>query len=418
MRLLHTSDWHLGQVFYGFERTHEHALFLEWLLATITKSQPDLLIIAGDVFDTANPPVSALRQFYGFLRDARACAPALHIVITAGNHDSGARLEAPSPILARLGVSVVGLLSRDAQGRVDLSQALIPIGHPQKKTDAALGWCVALPFLRPADLPRQPTGEHTYAQGVASVYQDALAQALACKGERDEPIIGVGHLHLHGGEVSAISERRLIVGGEEALPASVFSSAFSYVALGHLHKAQAVGRPEVRYSGSPLPLSFAEIQYRHQVVQVDFDGARLSALTPIEVPRPIQLLRVPEKHETLPAVLAALESLSLPDSQSAEQAFLEVRVALTQPEPALRQRIESALAERPVRLARIDVTYPQTRDTVHALPVHALEDMQRLCPKTVFAHAYESQYKEAVPAPLQAAFDELATHALLEERIG
>jgi exonuclease SbcD len=150
LRILHTSDWHLGHVFHGVEREYEHRIFLDWLLDTLDAEAVDALLIAGDVFDAANPPASATKLWYHFLGQAHARTPRLQIVVIGGNHDSAARLEAPRPILNELGpLHVVGGLPR-VNGDIDLDRLIVPLRDRQ---DAIAAWVLAVPFLRPADLP-------------------------------------------------------------------------------------------------------------------------------------------------------------------------------------------------------------------------------------------------------------------------
>ncbi|MBE9610867.1 exonuclease SbcCD subunit D C-terminal domain-containing protein [Chitinilyticum piscinae] len=412
MRLLHTSDWHLGQTFHSYERSAEHAHFLGWLLQQLIEQEPDVLVIAGDIFDTANPSAAAQQQFYRFISAALKQQPDINIIITAGNHDSAHRLEAPSPILRELGVTLIGTVPRNEDGLVDVRRLVIPLGN---KNSNPTGWCVALPFLRPGDLPRHPEMADHYQDGVAALYEATLQHAVALRGESQLPIIGIGHLHLVGGEVSELSERRLIVGGNEALSANIFGDAFSYVALGHLHKAQQVGHPHIRYCGSPLPMSFSEIDYTHQVVLVDFEGCAVTNIMPLIIPRSVPLLRLPKQRADINDVLAMLTSLELPEASFDEQPYLEVRVALRQPEPDLRRRIEEALTGKPVRLVRIDAQIVREHSNEQPLHAHGLNDMQQIQPLEVFRNIYETTYGTPPKETLIHAFAELASRAQHEE---
>ncbi|RZA26617.1 MAG: exonuclease subunit SbcD, partial [Lysobacteraceae bacterium] len=356
MRLLHTSDWHLGQTLHNFDRTYEHACFLEWLVETLVAENIDVLLIAGDIFDNANPSAAAHRQLYRFLQQARSRVPHLQVVVIAGNHDSPGRLEAPTPLLEAHGTIVVGNVGRTPEGGVDLERLLVPL---RGRDGAVRAWCLAVPFLRPGDVPRVVAQDATlgldpYLHGTALLYQQAfaLAQSRATAGEA---IIAMGHCHMVDGQSSQDSERRIVIGGTEALPATMFDPAVAYVALGHLHLAQRVGGHEHRrYCGSPLPLSFSEVGYQHQVLRIELDGAKAASVTPLHVPRAVQLLRVPAQPAPLEDVLAALEALELPDVPAHQQPFLEVRVLLDGPEPGLRSRVEAALGGKPVRLAKIE----------------------------------------------------------------
>lgn len=389
MRLLHTSDWHLGQTLHDHDRSVEHARFLDWLLDTLEAENTDLLLIAGDIFDTANPPASAQRQLYRFLTAARGRLPTLAIVLIAGNHDSPGRLEAPAPLFELLDTVCIGQVGRRPDGAVDPASLVVPV-----QTAAGTAWCLAVPFLRPADVPRVETSGDPYFEGIACLYDEALRTALARR-QPHEPIIALGHCHMHHGEVSEESERRIVVGGAQALPASIFGPELSYVALGHLHLAQAVGgQAHIRYSGSPLPMSFSELHYPHQVLAVTLEDTAMQEVRAIPVPRTVPLLRVPTSPRPLDEVLAALAALDLPPCDADAQPYLQVRVRLDAPDPSLRPRIEAALAGRPARLARIEVTSAATTED-HRAPMLSLDELARLDPVAVFARLYRERYASA-----------------------
>jgi exonuclease SbcD len=408
MRLLHTSDWHLGQTLHNFDRTHEHQCFLDWLLDTIVAEEADALLIAGDVFDNSNPSAASQRQLYRFLQQARVRSPQLDIVIIAGNHDSPGRLEAPGPLLEAHGTRVVGHVVRDAAGDIDLERFIVPLTG---KDGAVNAWCVAIPFLRPGDVPRV-TGEagddafDAYLAGIRLLYQQAydLARARAREGQA---ILAMGHCHMVGGDASPDSERRIVIGGTEALPASMFAPDIAYVALGHLHLAQRVGQQEhVRYSGSPLPLSFAEVGYKHQVLRIDLDGPRAAAIEPLHVPRAVDLLRVPASPAPVKQAIAELVSLDLPDLPREAWPYLEVRVLLDAPEPGLRAQVEAALEGKPVRLAKIEPTR-RVVTTAGTEPALSLDQLAQLQPDDIFRRLWQQRFGEDAPDDQLAAFTEL-----------
>lgn len=412
MRLLHTSDWHLGQTLHNFDRGYEHGRFLDWLVETLAAESIDVLLIAGDIFDNANPSAAAHRQLYRFLQQAKARVPHLQVVVIAGNHDSPGRLEAPTPLLEAHGTVVVGNVARTPDGEVDVERLLVPL----RRRDGTVGaWCLAIPFLRPGDVPRAvsddaESGLDPYLHGTTLLYRQAFALAQSRR-TGAEAIVAMGHCHMVDGQSSQDSERRIVIGGTEALPASMFDPQVAYVALGHLHLAQRVGGHEHRrYCGSPLPLSFSEVGYQHQVLRIDLDGPAVAAVTPLPVPRAVQLLRVPAQPAPLDEVLAALEALELPDAPQYEQPFLEVRVLLDGPEPGLRGRVEAALAGKPVRLAKIEPTrrHAASDPAEQAL---TLDQLARLQPDDIFRRLWTQRYGDEAPPEQLAAFAEL-THAL------
>ncbi len=213
---------------------------------------------------------------------------------------------------------------------------------------------------------------------------------------------------MNGGETSADSERRIIIGGAEALPVDIFDPAIAYAALGHLHRAQKVGGQErVRYCGSPLPMSFTEIHYPHQVVRIDLDGESIAKITSISIPHSVQLLRVPAQPAPLDEVLDALKALNRPDQPLETQPYLQARVLLNGPEPGLRARIESALDGKSVRLVKIETRYNTSADSDTASSPQSLDDLGRMQPDDIFRKLHRRKYGAEPATDLMNAFREL-----------
>ncbi|WP_409299503.1 exonuclease SbcCD subunit D C-terminal domain-containing protein [Pseudomonas sp. KCJK8993] len=388
MRLFHTSDWHLGQNLHGQERDFEHACFLEWLLRQLKHEQPDALLIAGDIFDTVNPPVKAQERLYDFIVSAHEQQPGLSIVMIAGNHDSGSRIELPAPLMRRLRAHALGRVLWLDDGQLDAGRLLLPLTDACGKVAA---WCLALPFLRPAEVTGRHLGED-YLQGIAQVHEWLIAAAE----ERRQPgqaLIAVSHAHMAGGAVSEDSERSLVIGNAEALPASLFGPQISYVALGHLHKPQKVnGEERIRYSGSPIPLSFSEIDYKHQILDIRLDGEQLLSVEPRLIPRAVNLQRLgPAPLGEILAQLGALPDIDLL-AEEQRQPWLEVRIRLDEPQPDLRQQVENALQGKAVRLVRIAAEYAGSAsgDSEDGMP--GLIELDQLSPEELFRRAWRDAY--------------------------
>ncbi|MRX10893.1 exonuclease subunit SbcD [Pseudoduganella sp. FT25W] len=405
MRLLHTSDWHLGQSLHNFERHYEHQRFLDWLLDAIVAEQADVLLIAGDVYDNANPSSATQKQLYRFLRQARERAPHLNLIVIAGNHDSPGRLDAPGPLLEAHGTRVIGAVQRNADGEIDIESLVLPLTG---RSGAVEAWCLAVPFLPPGDVPRGelPEGADPYLAGIALLYRQAFELAQS-KRQDGQAIIAMGHCHMVDGQMSNDSERRIVIGGTEMLPAGIFDPAIAYAALGHLHLAQNVGKQEhIRYSGSPLPLSFAEVNYAHQILRIDLEGAAVREIAPVPVPRAVELLRVPSRPAPLTQVLEELAELAPPDAPPEQQPYLEVRVLLEQPEPGLRARIEAALDGKPVRLAKIETSTAARASSIDK-EVMTLDQLEKLKPDDIFRQLYAQRFGNEAPADQLSAFAEL-----------
>ncbi len=275
MKILHTSDWHLGQSFMGKNREEEHKAFLAWLLKTIESQKITLLIVAGDIFDTATPPNYALELYYNFLTKLSTCAVrhgevllgCRDIIITAGNHDSIATLKAPKQLLKSLNVHVVTSGDEDENEVVEIYDG-----------DKLEGVVCAVPFLRDYVVRQSLSGEtmndkeHQLTLGIKEHYKSVYEEALAITKEKRVPIIATGHLTTVGSKTSE-SEREIYIGGTLDIDSGFLSEDFDYVALGHLHINQKVGCENVRYSGSPIPLSFSESTSQKKVNIVEFkDG--------------------------------------------------------------------------------------------------------------------------------------------------
>lgn len=403
MRLLHTSDWHLGQDFYRHDRHFEHKSFLDWLIQVLESEAIDVLMISGDIFDSSNPPAAAQRMFYDFIRRAHEHCKGLHTVVVAGNHDSPARLEAPAQLLGEFNVSVVGRVSYEKQKCVSQLPFILPLRRRNEEQIAAV--CIAMPFLRSADLQAELMG-CSYSDGVVRSYKQACAQAKELFGN-DLPLVAMGHMHASGGKTSEQSERRLVIGGEEAVALATLSDQFAYVALGHLHLAQSVaGEEHIRYSGSPMPLSFSEINYPHQVVRVDLDTGSAS-IHKILVPRSVEMLRIPATPQLLPVVLEELGQLSLKPAPQEQRPYLEVPVIRDQPLPDLRAKLEDSLKDVPVRLTRIVFTKPEQTEKVENRPTLAgLESLRTINPVSVLERLHEKKFSQPVSQQLRQTFSE------------
>jgi len=407
MRILHTADWHIGQTFYQYDRTYEHQQFLDWLVNTIKEKDIELLIISGDVFDVANPAAVSIRLFYSFLNNVVRAQPDLQVIITAGNHDSAARLESPRPLLESSNIHIIGTIERKEDGSIDYQRMILPIRDRQGNTTL---WCMAVPFLRMGDYPMQEVAEGTspYVEGVMAFYREAYEYALTLKQE-GQGIIAMGHLHTLNAELSDHDRtERAIIGGSEYIPAKAFHEDILYTALGHIHKAQRIGgKDNIRYSGSPLPMSFSEINYKHQVVIFDITEGKIGDVTLAEIPVTTALLRVPARPMPLTEVLEQLQQLPEAGEDLHLAPYLEVRVLLEGPEPALRHKIETALTGRHVRLTRIDVRYPTSDDTSEASATVSADLLQELNPLDIFRKTYKEDYNNEAPEELVDLFNQV-----------
>ncbi|OMQ25360.1 exonuclease subunit SbcD [Serratia oryzae] len=289
MRLIHTSDWHLGQYFFTKSRAAEHQAFLRWLIEQVEQQQVDALIVAGDLFDTGSPPSYARELYNRFVVELQHTG--CQLVILGGNHDSVATLNESRELLSCLNTTVI------ANAQTAIEQQILVLQQRDGRPGAVL---CAIPFLRPRDLLTSRAGEsgtqkqqalqEAIAEHYHHLYQAACARraALGLK----LPIVATGHLTTVGVTTSD-SVRDIYIGTLDAFPAQAFPPA-DYIALGHIHRAQNVAKSDhIRYSGSPIPLSFDELGKAKSVLLVDFADGALQQVNALEVPtfQPMQLIK-------------------------------------------------------------------------------------------------------------------------------
>lgn len=406
LKIIHTADWHLGQTFFGYDREEEHDAFLNWLVDTLEEQQTDVLLIAGDVFDVANPSASAQHRFFRFLREANRRCPKLQIVIIAGNHDSAARLEAPVPLLEELNTTIIGIIRRKEDGTIDFNSLLIPLYNKQSEEEAL---CLAVPYLRQGDYPPSEEEDTTYVGGVTRMYQQLAAYAKG-KCSSDEALIAMGHLHATGSELSDDDRsERVIMGGLESVSTAAFGEELAYTALGHIHKAQRIGGKEnIRYSGSPLPMSFSEKNYRHQVVAIHIEKGKVGNIIPLEIPLLAPLRRIPERPAAPEEVLLQLAGLPLADEACDKKCmpYLEVQVLLTEPDPSFRHKVEEVLEDKAVRLTTIVPSYPEREDKTETTLL-SCTDLQKIDPLDMLRHTFANRYGGELPEELEHLFNDV-----------
>ena len=411
IRILHTADWHLGQTFFGYDRTEEHEVFLNWLAEEIRQKEIDALIIAGDVFDVSNPSAASQSMYYQFIYRVTAENPYLQIVIVAGNHDSAARLEAPLPLLQAMQTEVRGVVRKLEGGEIDYDHLTVELKNRQGEVELL---CMAVPFLRQGDYPAVQTEGNPYAEGVRELYAQLL-QRLWKRRTENQAILAIGHLQATGSEIAEKDySERTVIGGLECVSPEAFSEQIAYTALGHIHKAQRVsGRENVRYAGSPIPMSFAEKHYHHGVVMVTFDGGCAVDIERLECPKLIPLVSVPNGEPVSPeAILKALKEL--PETEAVAP-YLEVKVLLEEPEPMLRQEIEEALADKNYRLARIVSTYRTDIGNTVKENENWKRGLQEMFPLQIAQSAFEKIYQVEMPVELTGLFEEAYLAATRKE---
>lgn len=389
-RILHTGDWHIGQTMRGFSREYEHRKAFERIREILVEREVDVLIVAGDIFDSQNPSGEAQQLLYDTLVRFSRARPHMTSIIVAGNHDAAGRLEAPRPLLEAFNIRVVGNVGR-IEGRIDGARHLIPIFDA---TGTIALNVIAVSYPTAACLPSLTRLE-------TDVGSPVIAAVRSLYGELFEtlrpqiyglPFIMTGHLHVAGGLESEGAERRILVGGQHAVPHDVFPTEAAYVALGHLHKPQVVGRDAVRYSGSLFPLSATEQAYNHGVTLVTLSGS--TAVTEhISIARPVRYLRLPNAGDMrLQEVADHLSALLLPqDLPMEDQPFIQLHLAREDLPPGFREEVDRIAEAFPVRIVDVRVTalVDMPANTIVADPFVRLAERD---PEDLFKLAFERQF--------------------------
>ncbi|UTW09871.1 exonuclease subunit SbcD [Pseudomonas benzenivorans] len=387
MRILHTSDWHLGQHFMGKTRQAEHQAFCTWLIDQVREHAVDALLIAGDVFDTGAPPSYAREQYNRFVVELSATGCAL--VVLGGNHDSVAMLGESKTLLERLGTRVIpGVCA-------DLDEQLLVLERRDGEPGAIL---CGIPFIRPRDVLLSQAGQSAadkqgaLQQAIQAHYRDLydLAEARRDALGGQLPIIATGHLTTVGASASE-SVREIYVGSLEAFPTSAFPPA-AYIALGHIHRPQKVGGlAHIRYCGSPIPLSFDEARQLKEVLLVELDGQGLGAVRALSVPRFQPLLSVAGSLQELQQAIVEAAAQG-----SAERpVWLEVRVSGDDYLSDLQQRVATLCEGLPVEVLRIR---RERANAAVGLRSQGRETLDELSVEEVFAQRLQHEQLDAADA--------------------
>lgn len=409
LKILHTSDWHLGQSFFTKTRKEEHQAFIRWLLQQVHSEQVDAIIIAGDIFDTGTPPSYARELYNQFVVELQK----LHcsLLVLAGNHDAVAVLNESRQLLACLNTYVV------ASTDLPLSDQVLAL-HDKNGVIGAL--VCAVPFIRAKDVLQSTAGasglekRQALGEAITQHYQQLfqLAQEIRQQQQLEVPIIATGHLTALGVSQSD-SVRDIYIGTLDGFAAEGFPPA-DYIALGHIHRPQKVAKTEhIRYSGSPIPLSFDELNTEKQVVLVEFAGQKCQQITPITVPRfqPMQVIR---------GDLATLAT-AIPQAAAAhpqQNLWLCLEVASEDYLPDLQQRVQDLVADLNVEVLQLRRLRNPKRQ---ALTATQQETLAELTPQQVFSKRlqmedFSDEAAQARLSRLQQHFNQLLSELEVERQ--
>lgn len=418
MKIIHTSDWHLGQYFMGKSRQREHQLFLTWLTETAISQKVDAIIVAGDIFDTGSPPSYARELYNQFIVNLQPTG--IHLIILGGNHDSVATLGESRELLAYLNTYVIPGVMVDPENQV------ITLKNAEKEPIAIV---CAIPFLRSRDIMFSSAGQSgsekqkNLQQAISEHYQNIFELAKSRRDEtgKDLPIIATGHLTTLGAKTSE-SVREIYIGTLDAFPSSAFPPA-DYIALGHIHRAQKVaGSEHIRYCGSPIPLSFDELKNDKTILIVEFKQGTLSQVTPHIIPRfqPMHLVK-----GDLIEIESEINKLASQYENSQQdqllQAWLDIEVSTQDFLNDLQQRIQSMVEDLPLeilllrreRKKRNEGLEQISKETLHELT--PTEVFERCLSQEDWSSEVQQQKLKRVKVSFEEVLSDIATYTNEDE---
>ena len=380
MRILHTSDWHIGHRLYEQPRIEEHRQFLDWLLTTLQKNAVDVLLVAGDIFDTALPSSEATNLYYQFLFQLYDKTHA-HAVITAGNHDSPVNLAAPQEFLRMGRIHVIGVASEPAECVVTL-----PVENPSVAI-------AAVPYLSESELSHisfetEPERSERYRERLRELYRRCVEYMPP-----GLPKILMGHIFVHGGQAGD-SERNIQIGGAAAMQVSDFPDDVTYVALGHLHRPHAISGASypVQYAGSPLPLRFNEANYSKKVYLLDVPTAGSVGVEEIEIPIFKELCTVSGNFDEVGQIAMSPEW---------NGKYIQVQLKLNRPEVGISDKIREMFHQHGGEVLSVEVELPAQTER-QEIPI---EEMRQ--PTEIFEQFYKEKFNESPDELMMKTFNEL-----------
>jgi exonuclease SbcD len=404
LRLLHTSDWHLGAPFHDLERDLEEQHALEQLIALAKTHAVDAVLIAGDVFDTVNPPAAAQRRYFQTLLRLVDEAGVGSVIVIGGNHDHGLRLDGPRELLQQLRLHVRGQLRLDT----DPADVVLPV-HDRQGHLAA--WIAAVPYLREGDvlLPvgHQHLADLAQRQGAAQRERLAAIAAALTKAAGDLPRLAMAHGFAVGGQASG-DERPVAaqVGNLGGTDFSMLAAGCSYAAFGHLHRPQIIaGQPHWRYSGSLLPMAFDEATTPRQAVLVEIAEGGPAHVRCLELAAYRRYLRFAGPAQTVTTALLQTP----PRGADEPEPWVEIQVHQDGPDPSAPQRLSDTASRQGFRVLRIVRRRPQDAGTptLFSSPADEPLGLEDCTPETVFTALHQGTYGTSPDPSLRSAFDQL-----------
>lgn len=410
MKVIHTSDWHIGQTLYQYSRDEEHKYFFKQLKDIVLEEKPDALIVSGDIFHASTPSVMSQRLYYHALVELSRLYDDLQIIVTAGNHDSPSRLEAPRELWEAFNVTVIGNLDfyKEVQENgltYDASKIQIPV----RRNDDIVGWILAVPFINAGNYPSVKEDDG-YSKRVFSFYNN-LKENLKLNSQYTEnhSIIAMGHLVMSGAN-SNVNDK--LVGGLESVDVEGITQLkeIDYWALGHIHHPQNLSE-NMRYSGSPFALTFNE-DYPHSVTVVEIENHNVD-------------IKIREIEPLVPVVDFPFKPNSYDDAPSKDELFAEiVKVLDNECYVRLHVRTEMPLSDmdnarilelfegKKAKYCGIQAYFPVNESDCEEKSVRTLDEFRAISPFDLGCSVYKKKNNAEMPDEMRALFKEVCDEVL------
>ena len=402
MKLIHTSDWHLGQTLHQYSRDDEHKYFFNQLKNIILEEEPDVLIVSGDIFHSATPTVVSQRLYYHTLVELSRLHDDLQIIVVAGNHDSPSRLEAPRELWEAFNVTVIGGLDfykefNESELSYDASKIQIPV----KRHDEIVGWVLAVPFINAGNYP--PLKENdTYSNRVLSFYfnlNNNLKQSVQFN--ENHSVVATGHFMMSG--VNSNSYNKMIGGLESVAKEDILSlNEIDYWALGHVHHPQFVGE-NMRYSGSPFALTFNEI-YPHSVTVVDIDNHNVD-IKIREIEPLIPVVDFPSKPNSYDDALSVEEVLDNIEKVLDNECYVRLHVkSVLALSDVTNAKIMDVFEERKAKYCGVQVYLPENKSDNSENLIRTIDEFKAISPFELGCSVYKKKNNEDMPEEMKIMF--------------
>ena len=405
MKILHTSDWHLGHTLHDHDREEEQRDFLRQLVEIIDQERPDAMVVCGDIFDRPQPPLWARELYTKTLLKIREHFPAIQMVITVGNHDSKSSLQLEGKVWKLLNICVIGQVERNDDGSFNLSRHIVPVKDRDGQT---IGFIIAVPHIYESAFP--VLSEEVPQEKRQQYFYQALLDEAARQNPQGLPVVLTAHTAVSGSNFAGHDFNNYI-GGIDTVGQETFGTGYDYLALGHIHQPQTLSGngPAARYCGTPLTLHFDE-HGNHGVTLVNLEKDQQPDIKEITIKNCRPLLTIPNEAAPFNKVLAAISAL--PDN---EKSYLRLHVLLNGPlPPNYIVSIQQTLQGKQAEYCCIKTEFPKTKEDTSKVTTQSFDPDNMPQPlelaKIHYKNLYHTEMDQEMVEMLEEAIRNVQQH--------